>query len=167
MYHPAFDVNHCLYRITAILINTRGKQISWDLLRILDFYYLFPSQLKTISPWPSDIREYKSQVKDIPEQFEEISNKPRIFFDLLNFQSAAISELIAKGIILNENLSNECIKINIEAIPQGFIDTLKEDTFLNSNVFKVITTALPRTKFHGKNGLKQRSGLMEYIYDSN
>ncbi|MDX2353240.1 ABC-three component system middle component 5 [Stutzerimonas xanthomarina] len=48
MYHPAFDANHCLYRIVSILRATDDQQISWPLLRMLDFYYLFPGQLKNI-----------------------------------------------------------------------------------------------------------------------
>ncbi|WP_460427042.1 ABC-three component system middle component 5, partial [Azotobacter armeniacus] len=34
-----------------------------------------------------------------------------------------------------------------------------------SDAFEVITKGLPSTKFSGPNGLKFRSGLMEYIYD--
>lgn len=165
MYHPAFDANHCLYRIVSILNATGETQISWPLLRILDFYYLFPSQLKKISPWPREIQTYKSQVRRIPNQFEDITNPTRTFFDLETFQKTATLELIAKGILSKSSFDKGIMKLEPRSLSPEYVELLATDEFSKSDAFNVITKALPVAPFAGQKGLKFRSGLMEYIYD--
>lgn len=165
MYHPAFDANHCLYRIVSILHATADQQISWPLLRVLDFYYLFPSQLKNITPWPSEIRKLKALVTKIPEQFEDLTNPARTFFELEPFQKTATLELIAKGVISKSSFDKGIMELEPDSLPSAYTALLDTDVFLKSDAFEVITKGLPKTKFNGSNGLKSRSGLMEYIYD--
>lgn len=165
MYHPAFDANHCLYRIVSILHATADRQISWPLLRMLDFYYLFPSQLKNIKPWPSEIRKLKAQVTKVPEQFEDLTNPARTFFELEPFQKTATLELIAKGVISKSSFDKGIMELEPDSLPSAYTALLDTDVFLKSDAFEIITKGLPKTKFNGSNGLKFRSGLMEYIYD--
>lgn len=164
IYHPAFDASHCIYRLTALLVRLNSA-VTWEQLRVLDFYYLFPSQLKSISPWPSEIKEYKAIAKKIPSQYEDISNPSRILFDLIEFQRAAIVELLAKGVVSKDRFDLGDIVANVSAVPSGFLEALSEDVFLSSDVFKVIVEALPKVEFNGPHGLKKRSGLLEYVYD--
>ncbi|HGK9031591.1 ABC-three component system middle component 5 [Pseudomonas aeruginosa] len=164
IYHPAFDASHCLYRLTALL-SRLNSAVSWEQLRVLDFYYLFPAQLKRISPWPTEIKEYKARVKNLPDQYEDISSPSRILFDLLEFQRAAMVELVAKGIVSRESFEEGEIVADVSAIPHGFLEVLSEDDFLHSEAFSVIVDALPNIEFNGFNGLKRRSGLLEYVYD--
>lgn len=164
MYHPAFDANHCLYRMVAIMHGVKCS-IPWDLLRIIDYYYLFPSELKKISPWPSEMREYKSTAKSIPSPFEEITSPSRIFFDLQEFQKTAILELITKGIISKEKFEAKEVELIPDSIPGGFLERLSEDRFITSEIFDALVTGLPRVEIQGASGLKKRSKLMEFIYD--
>lgn len=165
MYHPAFDANHCLYRIVSILNSTKEKDISWSLLRMMDFYYLFPSQLKKITPWPKEIQKLKALISKIPDQFEDLTNPVRVFFELESFQKTAALELIAKGILSKESFEKGVMRLEPDSLPPAFIEFLASDDFLSSNAFKLITQALPLANFNGAKGLKDRSGLMEYIYD--
>lgn len=165
IYHPAFDANHCLYRIVSILHATNDTPVSWSLLRILDFYYLFPGQLKNIKPWPREIQEFKTHATKIPDQFEDITNPARTFFELQSFQKTAMLELISKGIISKTSFDNDIIELEPNSIATAYIELLETDDFLKSDIFKLITTGLPKVKFSGANGLKSRSGLMEYVYD--
>ncbi|NAO55361.1 ABC-three component system middle component 5 [Pseudomonas syringae] len=165
IYHPAYDANHCLYRLLAILQATIGASITWDQLRILDYYYLFPSQLKNIKPWPSNLKNFKEKLKSIPNQFEDINNPARILYDLQVFQKTAALELIAKEIISKSEFENGILKLNCDFIPDGYTELVENDSFLKSDAFEVITKALPKVEFNGASGLKKRSGLMEYIYD--
>ncbi|WP_124414827.1 ABC-three component system middle component 5 [Pseudomonas sp. R4-35-07] len=165
IYHPAYDANHCLYRLLAILQATTEFSLTWDQLRILDYYYLFPSQLKNIKPWPASIKEFKVQLKSIPEQFEDINNPARVLYDLQVFQKTAALELIAKGIISKFEFESGLIKIDTGLLPIGYLELLDSDLFLRGDAFEIITKALPKVEFNGESGLKKRSGLMEYIYD--
>lgn len=165
IYHPAYDANHCLYRLLAILQATTEFPITWDQLRVLDYYYLFPSQLKNIKPWPSSIKDFRTKLKSIPDQFEDINNPARVLYDLQVFQKTAALELIAKGIISKSDFEGGLLKLNIDPLPSNFAELIENDCFLKSDAFEVITKALPKIEFNGDSGLKKRSGLMEYIYD--
>jgi len=139
--------------------------LTWDLLRIIDFYYLFPSQLKRVQPWPVGLKKYKSSVADIPDQFEDIANPARVFFDLSEFQKTALLELISKGLVSKEAFEKGVIKLDSQKIPAGFTQAMNEDSFVHSSTFKVLIEALPKIDMNGSTGLKKRSGLMEFIYD--
>nr|WP_279653946.1 ABC-three component system middle component 5 [Pseudomonas morbosilactucae] len=165
IYHPAYDANHCLYRLLAILRATDEFFLTWDQLRVLDYYYLFPSQLKNIKPWPANIKEFKADLKSIPGQFEDISNPARVLYDLQVFQKTAALELIAKGVISKSDFESGFLKVNSELLPDGYTELVENDIFLKSAAFDIITKALPKVEFNGDAGLKKRSGLMEYIYD--
>lgn len=165
MYHPAFDANHCAYRIVSILSATGDTTISWPLMRILDFYYLFPGQLKKIQPWPREISKYKNHISKIPDQFEDLTNPARTFYDLQIFQKAATLELIAKGFLSKPEFDKGVMQLEIQSLPPGYIALLETDEFLKSEAFTVITKGLPNAPFYGMNGLKKRTGLMEFIYD--
>ncbi|MEJ5904563.1 ABC-three component system middle component 5 [Pseudomonas kermanshahensis] len=132
---------------------------------MLDFYYLFPSQLKNIKPWPSEIQKLKALVTKIPEQFEDLTNPARTFFELEIFQKTATLELIAKGVISKSSFDKGIMELEPDSLPSAYTALLDTDVFLKSDAFEVITKGLPKTKFNGSNGLKSRSGLMEYIYD--
>jgi len=165
IYHPAYDANHCLYRLLAILRSTTEFSLTWDQLRVLDYYYLFPSQVKNIQPWPSNIKEFRPKLKHIPEQFEDINNPARVLYDLQVFQKTAALELIAKGIISKRDFEIGLLKVNSDLLPGGYAKLVEDDLFLKSDSFEIITKALPKVEFNGASGLKKRSGLMEYIYD--
>ena len=165
IYHPAFDANHAMYRIVSILNAASNTSISWPLLRIMDFYYLFPGQLKNIKPWPRAMQKFKSHAAKIPDQFEDLTNPARTFFELQLFQKTATLELIAKGILSKSSFKNDLMVLELSSLPSTYIDLVEADDFLKSDAFKIITKELPAIKFNGPNGLKSRSGLMEYVYD--
>ena len=165
MYHPAFDANHCLYRIVSILHATKDTPINWSLLRMLDFYYVFPSQLKNIAPWPREIQKMKALAMKIPDQFEDLTNPARTFFELQPFKKTAMLELIAKGVLSKPSFDKGFMKLEPGSLRSEYIALLETDDFLKSDAFQVITKGLPSAMFNGVGGLKYRSGLMEYVYD--
>ncbi|MFM9745688.1 ABC-three component system middle component 5, partial [Streptomyces brasiliscabiei] len=52
MYHPAQDVNHCVFRLLLILEHTEHEKLNTDVYRLIDFYTLFPSLLKLLKTLP-------------------------------------------------------------------------------------------------------------------
>lgn len=164
LYHPFKDCNHCLYRLLSVLVAINNP-IAVEKLRVIDFYYLFPYFLKTIEPWPSDIMAYKKFIKEIDAPFECLPNKAKLFFDLNQLQTQAIYYLASKGILSVTELQEGSAVLIDEKIPREILNTIGKDYFPNGNVFKILTEAIPLTKWSGPNGLKKRSGLMEYKYD--
>lgn len=164
LYHPAKDTNHCIYRLLSILF-FNNDSVSIEKIRLLDFYASFPHLLKTISPWPQDIKHLKKLISTIPEPYEQISNAKRVFFELAEVQGVAIATLFGKG-LLDANLYSEGeLLLNKEAIPSELLSLICKKQFIDENVQKVLIEGLLKTVWEGDKGLKYRSGLLEYKYD--
>lgn len=164
LYHPFKDSNHCSYRLLSILTSI-SHPLLVEKLKIIDFYYLFPYFLKSIDPWPNDILTFKKFLKEVPDSYESLPNKAKLFFDVNQLQNQSMFYLASKGIISVDALHEGDVVLIKEKIPNEILIKIKEDSFNNSNVFKILTEALPVTKWSGSSGLKKRSGLMEYKYD--
>lgn len=52
------------------------------------------------------------------------------------------------------------------ALPDELTVRLQADKTVHEEWFRFIVNELPVLEFNGKTGLKQRSGLMEYKYDT-
>ena len=164
LYHPLKDANHCVYRMLSILIKS-PSEISLERLRVIDFYHIFPHLLASISPWPSDIKEYKKYTKNIAPSFESIPDKRRLFYELSEIHKQSISTLVSKGILDKDRAQSGIANLNMKNIPEKIITTIENDEYNSSMIFEVLTKGLTVTSWAGRNGLKDRSGLMEYMYD--
>ncbi len=165
MYHPAQDVNHCVYRTLTILQTSEHKAISIEVFRLIDFYTVFPYLLKLISTLPTPVHRYKKEFKDIPEPFESLKNTKRILHELERLQSIAFQNLLAKDLIEREAYENGLLKRTDKALPEPFIKAVSESRLSNLGWFKVLINQFPKAKLVGNNGLKARTGLMEFRYD--
>ena len=164
LYHPAKDINHCIYRMICLLTNLKVG-VSTEQLRLLDFYYSFPHLLKEIKPWPSDIKEYKKFVTKVPESFEKITNKKRLFFEMSEIQKTSIALLHAKGLVNDSLFRSGTIVLVNDSVPSKLRDVIENDPFLKTDLFRTITVGLTKTIWNGKQGLKFRTGILEYKYD--
>ncbi|HIF9530255.1 TPA: ABC-three component system middle component 5 [Photobacterium damselae] len=165
IYHPAQDINHCVFRLLSIIENTNHQIIKIDTYRLIDFYTLFPYLISLIKPLPRPLNQYKKVFSNISEPFEALKNTCRILFELENLQSVAIQNLLAKGILDKEYFDKGFIKRTNYTLPPLLSEELSNSTLAKEEWFKALINALPSVKFEGKTGLKARTGLMEYRYD--
>ncbi|QHS14664.1 ABC-three component system middle component 5 [Shewanella sp. Arc9-LZ] len=165
IYHPAQDINHCVYRLLSIMANTEHQKIKLDTYRLIDFYTLFPYLVSLIKPLPKPLNKHKSKFLNIPEPFEALKNTRRILFELENLQTIAIQNLLAKNILDKECFEKGFIKRTDLSLPQPLADELNNSNLAQEEWFIALIEALPNVKFEGKTGLKARTGLMEYRYD--
>jgi len=165
IYHPVYDVNHCLYRFLLILENSIHKEFDWDTLKLLDFYLLFPHMLKGIKPMPASLRSFSTIIKQIPDAYEAIPNAKRVLFDLGNLQTTAMMNLMAKELVDTELFHRKIIKRSAKELPKKLEGGITESPIVAEEWFRFIANELPLTFFGGQNGLKKRSGLLEFRYD--
>lgn len=163
IYHPFKDANHCLYRLISILYKNESL-ISEDLLSFMDFYYLFPSQLKKITGWPRANSKLYKEVNNIDESYEIIDNPRRIFFELRDIRKNTLAYLLSKKIVIVKN--DNYLKLDANKLPLELSKKIELDTFRKTVEYSLITKELPKIKIKGKTGLKFKSNLMEYRYDS-
>ena len=165
MYHPAQDINHCVYRLILILEKSKHSSINIDTYRILDFYTLFPYLLKLIKPLPQALSKHRSKFKDIQEPYESLKNTKRILFELEALQSVCIQNLLAKNLLDKDSYECGFLKRSNIELPEQLQSEIQTARLANEEWFKVLVDELPQTEFKGKAGLKARTGLMEYRYD--
>ncbi len=165
IYHPAQDVSHCIYRLLLICEKSVHEEFDIGLLRILDFYTLFPHLLKTIKPLPAELAVFKKAIKSIHEPYETVRNSKRIMFELESLQTIAIQHLIAKNLLDLAAFNTNIIKRTKEPLPLALEKALLNEDVVNEEWFRLIVNELPQITFKGRKGFKSRSGLMEFRYD--
>lgn len=165
IYHPAYDINHCIYRMLLILEKSNVDSFEWDLFRIVDYYVLFPHLLKRIEPFPASLRAYQKFFKELPETYEVIQNDKRIFFELETIQNTSIQNLMAKDLICPEKFKDRLVTRSDNKIPERILKAISIDNTASQEWFHCVVNELPLVDFYGRKGLKARSQLMEYRYD--
>lgn len=166
IYHPVYDINHAIYRMLLLLEVSVHRRFQWDQLKLLDFYLLFPHVLKDIRPLPASLSAYRKVINAIPNPYELVPNKKRALYELGNIQNTAVHNLMAKELIDVENFQSMIIKRTKNDLPFGIQNFIDNDPLKEEEWFKIVANELPNIDFQGKDGLKYRSGLMEYRYDS-
>jgi len=164
IYHPVGDFHHCCYRLIRLLSSV-ATPLPEQTLMLGDFFSLFPGQLKCIQGWPrANSKAYKI-VKSIPDEFEELLNTKRVFFQLKEIQVAAISNLCAKGIFqVTSKVPNTYLLLG-DNVPDGIKEKVESDAFATSEPYRLIVQDLCKLDLLGKNGLKKKTGLLESMYD--
>lgn len=146
IYHPFKDANHCLYRIISLLYKNKSS-VSEEQISFMDFYYLFPSQLKNITGWPRSNSKLATDIVKIDDSYEKIENPRRVFFELSIIRKNTLAHLFSKKILsLNENT----LYLHEEKIPADLINKLQTDSFRKGFEYNVIAKEIPKIKFKGK-----------------
>ncbi|MDQ5766981.1 ABC-three component system middle component 5 [Thiothrix subterranea] len=165
VYHPCFDANHCAYRFLHLLYSSKADSFEWDILRIADFYYVFPHLIKHIKPMPKSLTGGKKYFSEINPPYESIPNPKRLLFDLQDIQNSTIASLVSKQIIKKEMFNYGVVSLNADNIPKSLIESFHGNPINNSEWFKFFSKGIAAVDLNGKNGFKSRTGLLEYRYD--
>lgn len=165
IYHPIHDINHCIYRVLRFLEVSEHASFSWEQLRLLDFYSLFPHLLKNIAPFPQNLRAYKKIVARIPDAYEAMTNDKRIFHEMMPIQNTAIHNLIARDLIDSEHYADHIVSRTDIQLPELLSEKIKIDPIGSEDWYLFLVNELPLVDFDGKKGLKSRTDLMEFRYD--
>lgn len=165
IYHPAYDINHCIYRMLLVLESSDVESFNWDVFRMMDYYVLFPHLLKRIEPFPAALKAYRKILKALPEAYEFMRNDKRIFFELETIQNTSIQNLMAKGLVCPDKFKARIVMKSGNEIPKRIREAIKTDNVADQEWFRFVVNELPLMELDGKSGLKARSQLMEYRYD--
>src|SRR3989344_3882276 len=146
IYHPAYDVHHCAYRLLNLLRSVEGGTVSKNSLRLMDFYYVYPHLLKKVKR-PRPLAKYSLAIDAVDEAFEITPNPTSLFYELCRMQDSAFRSLEQKSLIY---FNGDKVKINHEKLPAGLIAGFESDEFSGSDFFKALVNAFPLLKVNGK-----------------
>lgn len=166
-YQPQNDIYNGIFRILSLLLYDTTRQYSVDLLRILDFYYVFPNFIYDIK-FPSNLRKDKAIFKKYNENaYFAKGNKRQFFYMLTQIQDKTFKILISKNILNCSLYAKEIIKLNHDiCLAPSLFEQIKQRNQENKDIVDFLVCKLSKIEFLGKKGLKARTGLMEYKYDS-
>lgn len=127
-------------------------------MKILDLYLCFPYFLKKFK-FPQGLNTRKI-INKISKPYEELPSEKILMFRLNEIQNFSFNFLVSKG-LFNKNKFTK----GIISYQEEFLNNYK---FQNSipEVMEILVK-MAAIEVDGKGGLKDRSGLMEYRYDTN
>ncbi|OAV66754.1 hypothetical protein Barb4_02758 [Bacteroidales bacterium Barb4] len=169
VYNHALDMYHTIFRFLQFLNRFDVEtQIEVDRLRIWDFYLLFPNEIHTIrlKKDESDIRQLLKQfVKEDENPYEIIAEERKIFEKIKPYQLAALNCIASYGIIDKSVLNRQRILITNKDLLNEFVNNFGELPAKERNIISLMTSHFYQMSMFGKDGLKQKTNLMESKYD--
>lgn len=164
VYHPAYDPYGCVIRSVQFLIATDNPMFA-EQLRLFDFMLLFPEFISKFR-LNTTLRSRFSRIKYRKKfGYEERPPASRLFSEMeLSFE-AAIQTLKSINILKSEQLNIDLFSINIDAVPDTLISIAKKRTDSDSELLDFLVELNSSFPFFGPDGLKDRSGLLEFRYD--
>lgn len=166
IYHPAYDINHCAFRFITLLSDIKEHTINWETMQILDFYYVFPHLLADIR-LPRNSIATKQMLKKIPEPYESLPNPRRLMYGLKALQNEAARALVAKGLIDKDSYLKNIISLYAERVPETLYEQIVKNEKRKTRWFQLLVEVLAKYPINGKDGLKHRTQLLEFRYDTN
>ena len=164
IYHPAFDIYNCVFRILQLLSHMKQEEVEVDRLRIWDFYLTFPNEARNIS-YPATLSELKSIFKKkVPNPYEDLIDAKRIIERMKSYQLSALKCIASYGLIDSTLLAKNLVRRTNKEIPFELSNKLNDLTIEKQNVIKLIV-GFWELPLYGKYGLKDRTGLIEFKYD--
>ena len=164
-YQPQCDPYNEIFRILSLLYFDKNKQFNLDVLKILDFYFLFPQFITDIK-LPKEMVSYRSRFKKYENIYAVQDTKKQLFDNLDVYQCMAIDTLVAKKIINTKYYQKNIVFLNEQIDIAPYLDQqLEQRNSDNQELLDFLVNKLSSIHFLGENGLKARTGLMEYRYD--
>lgn len=165
VYHPAFDLYNCIFRMLQLLNYSKEEEIHIDKLRIWDFYLTFPNLVRNMA-FPADLRHLKESIfKEKNNPYEEITDQKQIFDRMQTYQMSAIKCLASYGFVDSSLLAKNKIKKTGKEIPTSLLEKLTDLQNQKGNVIKLVTSDFVNLPLFGEKGWKARTGLLEFKYD--
>jgi len=166
VYHPAFDLYHGVFRVLKLLNRSQKKNLEIEKLRLLDFYLLFPGLIPSI--------RLKREHQKYKRIFTELSNKYNIAS--VSGQAKQVFERIEpfNNLILTYLENKKYVKIHEETyldffsseLPKKILEICNVRDEKENKLMGFLSEVLSSYELKGADGLKARTGLMEYRYDN-
>lgn len=165
-YQPALDPLHGIFRFLRISKHLKLSHVDFDKLRILDYYLLFPFRAAAIKFKQNDIH-LRSVAKQLNEKqgYAALPSGEILFDRMKSVHVSAAQTMAERNAIDSVALRNGKIKFRSLDLPKEFDDRIltanKED-----EKTMLILEALSNYELFGKDGLKDRTSLLEFRYDN-
>ncbi|KGN81827.1 hypothetical protein HW49_03840 [Porphyromonadaceae bacterium COT-184 OH4590] len=156
VYHPVYDIYHCLTRTLKILRCLGNKSYEKDRIKIYDYYFLFPCETDNIT-LPRQFSAYKKICR--ANRYNKVYDVRNTFSQLESVQETAYRALASFGFIENGLLFDDIVKLTNNSIPENLLFEL---TDAEATYMELVTAFFENISIVE---LKKRTKLMEYRYE--
>lgn len=169
VYEPAFDALHGMFRALRLLdgMGAAGR-ISREHFRILDFYLLFPERAGDVR-LRTEHRRRKTNVAKSGPRIPPYGPRPddrSLLQRMQSFQVAALESLVSAGYFSAEAYAEGWVEGGSVPVPPELKSKIETANSLERELVEFLRALSQEYVLEGDNGLKARTGLMEYRYDA-
>ena len=167
-YQPAFDAFHSVFRILRALpyVQSVGG-LPRDHVRILDFYMLYPFRIAAVRLMPQHRRFKKFETSyENRKPYGEQPDDVVMFSRMRPIQFTAMETLAEKLIIDPTEWQNDQVIPTGAGLPEELAARVEAANTNEAALADLITVLSREYSLYGQNGLKNRTGLLEYRYDA-
>lgn len=163
VYHPAYDVNHGIFRMLRLVEVNPTHSLQWDTFRILDIYYLFPHLLAD-ARLPRGFTKQRREFGALASKYSR-APAPRMFIQqMVGLHESIATSLISKGFLDADAYKTKTLSRTDKALPQAVVDAFANATS-DQALVSLLAVDIAAIPLSGHNGLKERTGLLEHYYD--
>jgi hypothetical protein len=165
-YQAALDPFHALFRLLRLWPILNKGPLPRDTVRILDFYLLFPFRIGDIRIARPHLR-YKRLAKTYAntKPYGEQPEGRALLNRMEPMQNAALNTLAANGLIDPARLLLGEVRITDALIPEDIAPRVKAANDSQADLMEFLGILGSDYNLLGTDGLKDRTGLLEYRYD--
>ena len=166
LYNPATDFYHCWMRIASILSADLEVAMEYDRIRIIDYYMCFPKELLSRSLPRTYGSQLKKRAKIIPTGYEDSFSISQAFQQMTEIHRQVIMDMVSKGLIQRKPYQEGILLASTSSATRSLLKEVSDEWKQKDNGWNLLVVeALSDIHLNGKNGLKDRSGLLEFRYD--
>jgi hypothetical protein len=164
LYHPVHDPYHAAYRALRLLVASETGSLQTLVLRILDYYLLFPAEVEHIQ-MPMQLRSWKLAFRSRRNKYFSTVSKHSVFRQLAGPQEVGTRLLASRGLITVSSSENRHMALHREAMPLSLLASIIVANEQDADLILFLTDNLAKIEVSGPMGLKKRTGLAEHRYD--
>lgn len=165
-YQAALDPFHALFRLLRLWPVLNRGPLPRETIRILDFYLLFPFRIGEIRVAKPHLR-YKRLAKTYANTrpYGEQPEGRALLNRMEPIQDAALNTLAANGLIDPDQLFLGEVRITDAPIPEDIAPRVRAMNDSQADLIEFLGILGSEYNLLGPDGLKDRTGLLEYRYD--
>ena len=165
-YHPSTDFFHCWMRFAALLLDCESQGIELDRIRIIDFLLCFPHEIAACRLPAEHSVTLRHHIRQIPRSYEDASSIRQGFSQMRRIQGHVAMDMVAKGIVRRDEYREGILIPNAQPSTCELLKAIAEKWEIRNHEWYPLAVSFLRSiPLNGKDGLKDRSSLLEFRYD--
>ncbi|MCZ8403614.1 hypothetical protein O9570_19325 [Achromobacter xylosoxidans] len=166
IYDPALDPYHGAVRLLTLVTAASEQKIdlTLDAARLADYFLVYPYKLHAFR-FPDEFKSMRTAVKEAENPYRNASGNRVAFERMRPIFLSTLSGLAAAAIIDDDKVKQGLIRRSHKMLPPELVSAIQHFRQRQSAVGNFVLSKFISIPTNGKDGLKHRSGLLEYRYD--